>query len=541
MKELHFHYDLRQEMDPDFRAGIYGLYLACKFMRDPKFCHRYPDVPADVSWEFDEDKDTISIWGPELSIRKFVSHGWGHMRDGLIVPPGYTDEPNHPGIYATAIAHQTQTMVFLPPKKTKTRRAYSFADAKSQKIIPSGYSLKTTWGFLPKRDGTPLTINTKPWLPLDKAGEPVEPLSLNKLPSAHPKWQAWHFGFAGLPKDAEGQQEFKSRLLLLHCNQYAHLGVRHTNGITGLVPDAGSFKGFMEAFDRYRAAKDHEVPFLYSVGATVEVAALMMARFLELPKGRSYSYISHFYEGGASFGTGVLAYSKERKTLANAFLRACKAESVKGKVFVLRNAPLRILHSENGKINNAISIYDQVLRNTINHRPWFHGLGALSMLEPQQLRWMREPLTIIATMGDTMEKQIHAFVWNCVRNRANREWERKGRTPAQKKAMKNEWWGVLDEARAYIAKVYLRQISTKSRLQEALRRMTSETGTTLDYAVLEALEAYRPNEAADLMGLYCFTRYKKETPEAEAGAPPEDVEGDTPSSDKDQPADSKQE
>lgn len=100
-----------------------------------------------------------------------------------------------------------------------------------------------------------------------------------------------------------------------------------------------------------------------------------------------------------------------------------------------------------------------------------------------------------------MDIRVQQFVSTCVRNRAGREIKRKN-----KQAVGQDWWDALDEARSYLSKVILRQISSQARLMEALARVTSETGTTLSLEVLEALEKMNPGEAADLMTVCCYVR-----------------------------------
>jgi hypothetical protein len=108
-----------------------------------------------------------------------------------------------------------------------------------------------------------------------------------------------------------------------------------------------------------------------------------------------------------------------------------------------------------------------------------------------------------------MEQTILKFVQNCYKNRAHREWTRKGHSEGDKTRLQKDWWGCLDDARSHIEKVILRQVTTRSRLLEALRQMASETGTTIPSDVMEILESMKPHQAATLMGVYCYVRPPK--------------------------------
>jgi len=543
---VKFTYSLQGYVDPLLRPGLYGLSVACRYVRHPDFRHRYPHVPGpdEINWVIEGDTIEVTFDSVEV-LNRFSQNVLGDFCDGLAVPPGYCTNHEDPRIYATAVAHKFITQPFSPVRKVIRRRAFSFRPPASRNLLPPKVAegLREKVGCLPasrEEDGA-VTIEVSPYYRAWAHKGELKPLPLFDLENRekkdkslrwkgqglHPLIQSW----AGHPPSF-GEDPLPAHLLL-SLAPLGYLPIRYLGGTVGLCPDTDSFSEFDQRYREHTSGMYSKKRALTISHTGPRTAAALLAKRLGLPLDRTYHCIYRLSKPPRSMTDTkefMLRMENESEArLVGAILTNARPMDEAKTLWSVQKAPLRIFGK--GEDQKVVTVYDRALSNLGEGRPWHQGFWHLNTLPdgPDARAGARAVTTLYLAMETPMEKQIRTLVRRLIGAKSGtyppgryaETWQE-----AKKRKVKTKW----EAAQDFLGKAQFPRIISRVSLDRILGPLCMGLGVQMSEEVYEYLHSVPPARARDLLVMGCVVQApQKET--KDEPKKPETAKGEVPRDD----------
>lgn len=379
-------YDLMQITDPHLRLGLHGLWRMLHYCQDPNYAHHY-DVPTGLKWEIVSDTKIEITFEEEKDIVALVAAMLGRTEHGLLVPPGYSDEPNSPAIYFTGLAHKGISQCFMG-SPVAASRSWSLSN-QEKKDKPSNleifrkthpdddiwYSVGTATFTDRKGKVKSRAIKFSPHTTDPKLRKPLNPFKTSAGP-LHPAFKKLNnMNIAFSPEDK----------LLLAFVPIAFLYVSTGDCMVGLGVDLPTFS---EADLYHSRCQNGKTKVLRYVSGTPDLAVVALATHHDLPLNRTYQAT---VSTGPSFFPFLFTGKQEK--LYQAIRGSISWDDTQKTIKALRDVPVLSV----GK--NTYSALDVLRRNMSLGLPWSLGFTAI----PGVKNWYGFNSTILQIIIDALE------------------------------------------------------------------------------------------------------------------------------------------
>jgi len=514
-------FDLGSETSVHRRLGLHGLW---RLLHHGENDEHFPNVVQSDTLRWTLTDTTVTIdWETPDDLNRLMGCQLGDFRQGIGCPPGYATDPDEPGFYATARAHQGICGTYFSVMKGG-RRSESMSlpkdakkkGAKEAKIAAwraaFGHEPITQVDNLPAAWSTedePRNVELKvtPHMRSDQAPEvPVTSkgaLAKRTYSSVfHPALAKWN----NTAVKASGEDLF---LVSFAC--LAYVFTLSSDGFVGLGLDLDTFPETDRLHRRWCRSRS-----ILKVSGDPRAACWVIAASLGLPE-RTFDTLTP--GGGGPFRPAAPAHGTQRAYNALGAMISPAAKS--RELWRTAAVPVRVL--SDGHTNYVL---DALVRNLEHGFAWYRDLGGAATVtrhvgRPNEMHGLYPSESIVltnlcSTMETTMEKQVRRRMNELFHSLARHYREHFGCSTGD----------AYDRARRFALHTHLNRAFNVATIMGSITSIQKESGyfirfteDEVDWLSLRARE--NPAEVRSLLCIACTTKFERRVAEPSEDAAPE--------------------